>query len=158
MAKMSKVVLIEELKALGAMYDPMSSYSDLYAQLQAAKAGDPAGMGIGAGVMGGPLPDPEIHVWEIADKQLAVEDKPSVKLCDMVLVPGTPPAVVRIENRIPKKRLFLADAIRDERDRNVLNEELRKKCYRGRIVKVTTVKHYEPVDDCWLTEFEIELK
>ena len=67
-------------------------------------------------------------------------------------------SVIHLENRIPKKRMFLADVIRDERDRQALSTELRKKCYKGRIVRVTTVKHYELVDDCWLTEFEIELK
>lgn len=72
--------------------------------------------------------------------------------------PEIAPNIVRLEHRIPYKRLFLADAVRDERDTAALHVELRKPCYKGRVVKVTTIKHYEPADGCWLTEFEIETK
>ena len=72
--------------------------------------------------------------------------------------PVEKPNVVKLENRIRKHITFLADAVRDERDREVLNTEIRKRVYKGRIKKVTTIKHYEIVEGHWLTTFEIEVK
>lgn len=70
----------------------------------------------------------------------------------------TKPNVIKFENRMRKRKVFLGDAMRDERDKDVLNAELRKRIYKGKIKKVTTIKHYDVIDGHWLTEFEIELK
>ncbi len=66
--------------------------------------------------------------------------------------------VIKFESRIRKRRVFMGDAMRDERDKDVLNTELRKRIYKGKIKKVTTIKHYDVIDGHWLTTFEIELK
>lgn len=68
------------------------------------------------------------------------------------------PLNIHLESRIPKRNTFLADAVRTDRDALVLNTEIRKRIYKGKIAKITTVKYIEPVDGDWLTTFDIELK
>ena len=70
-----------------------------------------------------------------------------------------PARTVRIENRRKKRNMFLADAVRMEDDVKFLNKEIGKREYKGKIVKITTIKHCEvtPEGD-WLTEFIIDLK
>lgn len=66
--------------------------------------------------------------------------------------------IIKFENRMRKRKVFLGDAMRDERDKDVLNAELRKRIYKGKIKEIRTRKVCDPVDGYWLTEFEIELK
>lgn len=66
---------------------------------------------------------------------------------------------IRFESRIPKRNMFLADAIRDERDAIALRAELTKREHKGKIKTVTTVKHMDITENGdWLTEFIIDLK
>ena len=67
-------------------------------------------------------------------------------------------ADVFLKNRKKKNNMFYGDSIRDEADRNFLNNELRKLQYKGKVKRVTTIKHYDPIDGDWVTEFMIELK
>ncbi len=73
--------------------------------------------------------------------------------------------VVHIENRRKKRNTFLADSVRDQSDRDFINTELGvtrgsglKRKYKGKIKKVTTIKHYELIDGDFVTEFIIDLK
>lgn len=70
----------------------------------------------------------------------------------------SPTSPVRIENRRKKRNVFLADSVRDESDKTFLNAELRKRIYKGKIKKVTTIKHYDLIEGDVVTEFIIELK
>ena len=88
------------------------------------------------------------------------------KLCTMLKdateqMPETEPSPVNVhlESRKAKRNTFLADAVRDANDARVLNAEIGKRIYKGKIKKITTIKHIEVTDDGdWLTEFIIELK
>ncbi len=76
------------------------------------------------------------------------------------------PKIIKLESRIAKRNTFLADAVRDKRDADVLNNEIGsiiaggvKRKYKGKIAKVTTIKHWGVTDKGdFLTEFIIELK
>ena len=71
-----------------------------------------------------------------------------------------PPArTIRLENRMAKRNVFLADSFRSERDAAILNAEIGKREHKGKIVCITTIKHMvvTPEGD-WLTEFIIDLK
>lgn len=71
----------------------------------------------------------------------------------------TPPAgSVHIENRRKKRNTFLSDAVRDENDRTFLNAEIVQRKYKGKLKTITTIKHCDPIDGDWLTEFIIDLK
>ena len=73
--------------------------------------------------------------------------------------PAQRPTQVVLTNRQKKKRVFLGDSIRDENDTAFINKERRKREYKGRIIRITTVKEYEVSADGFLeTEFVIELK
>lgn len=63
-----------------------------------------------------------------------------------------------IVNTIPKRNIFLADAVRMERDLAFLNAEIGQRKYKGKIKSITTIKHCEVIDGNWVTEFDIELK
>ena len=71
----------------------------------------------------------------------------------------TNPKQIRLENRIPKRNVFLADSFRNERDAKVLNKEIGKREHKGKIKCITTIKHMEVTESGdWLTEFIIEMK
>lgn len=71
---------------------------------------------------------------------------------------GTPNQF-EIINRLKKRPVFMADAVRDERDKEFLNKEIGQRQYKGRLLRVTTVKEYEvSADGFWVTKFTIELK
>ena len=75
------------------------------------------------------------------------------------VIPASRPTQVVLTNRQKKKRVFLGDSIRDENDTAFINKERRKREYKGRIIRITTVKEYEVSADGFLeTEFVIELK
>jgi len=75
------------------------------------------------------------------------------------VIPASRPTQVVLTNRQKKKRVFLGDSIRDEKDTEFINAERRKREYKGRIIRITTVKEYEVSPDGFLeTEFVIELK
>ncbi len=66
---------------------------------------------------------------------------------------------IKITNRLKKRNTFLADAVRDERDREFLNKEISQRKYKGKLKDVHTIKHYEvSADGYWVTEFIIDLK
>ncbi len=69
-----------------------------------------------------------------------------------------PPKQIRLTNSIPKRNMFRLDAIRNEKDMEVLNKELVKREHKGKIKTVTTIKHMDVIDRNWVTEFIIELK
>lgn len=67
--------------------------------------------------------------------------------------------IIKITNRLKKRNTFLADSVRDQRDAEFLNAEISQRKYKGRLLTVTTVKHYVvSADGFWVTEFVIELK
>lgn len=68
------------------------------------------------------------------------------------------PTTVKITNRIKKLNTFLADAVREERDKTFLNAEISKRKYKGKLKTITTIKHCEVIDGDWVTKFIIELK
>lgn len=68
------------------------------------------------------------------------------------------PKRVKLSNRMKKRNIFLADSVRDERDKTFINNELHKREYKNKIAKVTTIKYYQLVDEMWQTDFIIELK
>ncbi len=69
------------------------------------------------------------------------------------------PKQIKMVNRIKKRNTFLADAVRDERDAAFINDELRKREYKGRVVRKTTIKEYVvSADGFWKTSFIIDLK
>lgn len=72
--------------------------------------------------------------------------------------PIAEPVQVRISNRRQKRNTFFADAVRDESDRDFLNAEIGLRKYKGKLKTVTTIKHIEPIDGEWITEFIIDLK
>jgi len=71
---------------------------------------------------------------------------------------AAPTRTIKLTNKIPKRNMFLADAVRNERDTEVLNQELRKREHKGKVLRTTTVKEYEVIDGHWVTNFVIELK
>ena len=83
-------------------------------------------------------------------------------LCKLLKGSGDEPVIkprqIKLTNKIPKRRMFLADSIRNERDTEFLNRELRKREHKGKVTKVVTTKHYDVIDGNWLTEFIIDLK
>ncbi len=72
---------------------------------------------------------------------------------------------IRLSNRRKKRSTFLADSVRDQSDRDFINNELGttrgsglKRKYKGKIKTVTTIKHYDLIDGDVVTEFIIDLK
>lgn len=130
--KMKKVEVIAALKEKGIEFDEGTKYNDLCKLLKEAKAS---------------VVNSDPH----ALTQDGLDD-----MGDPVVKPPVEP--IYLESRIPKRNIFLADSVRDERDSAVLRQEITKRVYKGKITKITTVKHMQLVDGCWLTEFVIELK
>lgn len=81
--------------------------------------------------------------------------------CPRATPPEEPaaPTGFRLESKIRKRNTFLGDAVRDERDKEVLHAEIGKRQYKGKIKTVTTIKHMDVTEDgFWLTEFVVDLK
>lgn len=134
MARKTKEVVIEELVALGVSVEPDAKYNDLCKSLKEAIAGNLAEEQSDEILPPGPVP----------------QDEPTGA--------GTPNQI-EITNRLKKRPVFMADAVRDERDKEFLNKEIGQRQYKGRLLRVTTVKEYEVSDDgFWITKFTIELK
>ena len=72
--------------------------------------------------------------------------------------PAIKPRQIKLTNRIPKRRMFLGDAIRNERDTEFLNKEIGKREHKGKILRITTIKECEVIDGNWVTDFIIDLK
>ena len=65
---------------------------------------------------------------------------------------------IEFSNKLPKRNTFMSDAIRDERDSEKLNAELRKREYKGKVVRTHRIKEYEVIDGFWVTNFIIEIR
>ena len=132
---MKKVDIITELSTLGIDYDPKAGYHALRALLKKVKQAKP---------------------YSVKDNLQALQDAGYVSPAEILA--GQKTNIIKFESRIRKRRVFMGDAMRDERDKDVLNAELRKRIYKGKVKEVRTRKVYGVVDGFWLTEFEIELK
>jgi len=69
------------------------------------------------------------------------------------------PVFIHLESRIKKRNIFLADEVRAKRDKAILDAEINKQKYKGKIASITTKKYIEvSAEGEWVTEFDIELK
>lgn len=68
------------------------------------------------------------------------------------------PKKIEMTAKWPKRNTFLPDPVRDDRDTEFLNKELRKREHKGKVVRVTRIKEYEVIDGFWITRFIIEVR
>lgn len=180
MARKTKVEVIAELKALGVAIET-DDYKELWALLKKAIAGS-----LPEKQPEAPEPEDEavdpalLELWKpgvrcrvefdegtysgeitgIDDEGMATitfdDGDEGYASVDDLLNAGK---IIEITSRIKKGRMHLSDAVRNERDTEFLNTELRKREYKGKIARVISDKAYEvDAEGVLVTKFTIILK
>jgi len=131
MANISKNAVKMELNRLGVKFDT-DNYQELCSLLKDSSL----------------KPESRDSFKDDLDTALATEDEAE-----------SIPVVVRIENRIRKRNVFLADSVRNDNDERFLNAEISQRKYKGKIFAITTTKYCVVSDEGeWVTTFDIEMK